>query len=61
LPYGWLPGNAEVGMEFSHRMVFVIVFLLMGLLVLFFNALPPAISTGIVDGGYQTYLPLVFR
>ena len=48
-------------MEFSHRMVFAIVLLLMALLVLFFNALPPAVSTGVVDGGYQTFLPLVFR
>jgi hypothetical protein len=49
-------------MEFSHRMVFIIVLLLMVLLILFFNALPPAVSTGLVEGGgFQTYLPLVFR
>jgi hypothetical protein len=49
-------------MEFSPRLVFLIVLLLMGLLVLFFNALPPAVSTGLVDGGgYPVYLPLVLR
>jgi hypothetical protein len=54
--------SIEVEMEFSPRMVFIIVLLLMGLLVLFFNTLPPAASTGPVDGGgYPMYLPLIFR
>lgn len=48
-------------MEFSPRLVFAIVLVLMVLLVLFFNALPHAVSTGIGEGGYQTYLPLVYR
>jgi hypothetical protein len=49
-------------MEFSPRMIFTIVLVLMGLLVLLFNSLPPAISTGIVENQqYQSFLPLIFR
>jgi hypothetical protein len=48
-------------MEFSPRMVFAIVLIMMVLLVLFFNALPPAVSTGILEGEFPMYLPLVFR
>jgi hypothetical protein len=52
----------EVEMEFSPRMIFTIVLVLMGLLVLLFNSLPPAISTGIVENQqYQSFLPLIFR
>jgi hypothetical protein len=48
-------------MEFSPRMVFTIVLVLMVLLVLLFNSLPPAVSTAIVENQYQSFLPLIFR